>query len=125
MWSLPPSGPTISVKPPLDRHVDVLVVFFEVERLGRELVAYLLEAADHLVQLLVGEHSRAVQRTRMRDRAGDVVRPQAPVEADGRVDPLEQRVLRLVEAPHQRLKIRRVLSGRVRRLGQTTWTSPP
>ena len=64
---LAPERPDDLRQPPLDGHVDVLVVVLEVERLRRELVAYLLEAADHLRELVVGEHLRPVQGTRVGD----------------------------------------------------------
>ena len=47
----PPPGPTISVNPPLDRHVDVLVAVRERERAVERLCAHLLQTALDVIAL--------------------------------------------------------------------------
>ncbi len=104
MWSLPPSGPTISVS------LRSTAMWMSSSSSLKSNVSvessslYLLEPADHLVQLVFAQHTRSVQGARMADRAGDVLRPEPLVEADGGVDPLEERVLGLIEASHQRVE---------------------
>ena len=45
-------------QPALDRHMDVLVIGVKLEGLPRELSSHLLEAAEHLPELVIGQDLR-------------------------------------------------------------------
>ena len=87
-------------QPPLDRHVDVLVVLAERERAAVELLLDALEPAEQRVAVGLADDPRLGQHRRVRARLLDVVRPEPPVEADRRVELAEDRVLGLREARH-------------------------
>ena len=87
---------------PLDRHVDVLVVVGEAEAAGFELGRDLVESAKQL-RLLVGrEHTLLGENAHVGPRLPDVVRCEPSIEADRRVQPLEDRVGRLPKPGHSR-----------------------
>ena len=87
-------------QPPLDRHVDVLVVVAERERAAVELRLHALEPAEQRVAVGVGDDPRRREHRRVRARLLDVVGPEPPVEADRGVELAEDRVLGLREARH-------------------------
>jgi hypothetical protein len=77
----------------------VLVLRREREGPGRELVVDLLEAGHDLHALQRREHARPGQRVRPGDAAADVLGPQPPVEGQGGVELVGQRVGLIGEAP--------------------------
>ena len=83
---------------PLDRHMDVLVVLGEREGAVAQLVADLLEAADQLVAVQLGDDLAFAEHRRVRDRLVDVVGSQPPVESDRVVERPERVVLARREA---------------------------
>jgi hypothetical protein len=89
-------------QPPLDRHVDVLVVLQEPELARLELLLDPVEAVEQLVAVGRGDDAGLRQHLRVRARLLDVVRPQPPVEPDRGVELLEDRILRDGEARHGR-----------------------
>jgi hypothetical protein len=82
-----------SAQPPFDRHVDVLVRVLEGERARLELGGDGVEALVERAEAIVVDDLQLAQRAQMRLRARDVLPPQAPVEAQRRVEPLEQWIL--------------------------------
>ena len=93
-------------QPPLDRHVDVLVVGREREAPAVELGLDRVEAREQRVAVVLADDpaGAASMRACARDCC-DVVGPEAPVEADRGVQALEGRVLRLGEARHARASL--------------------
>ena len=89
-------------EPPLDRHVDVLVVGSEVELAALELGGDQPEPALELRELIGRDHPGALEPRGVRARSLDVLAPEAPVEADRGVDAREQWVGRPFEAGHGR-----------------------
>ena len=85
---------------PLDRHVDVLVLRLERELAALELVRDATESVGQGLQLVLVEDPRPLERPGVGERAADVLRPEATVEAKRRVDAPEERVLGRVEAGH-------------------------
>ena len=75
--SLPPTGPDDLGQPPLDRHVDVLVVGLERERAAVELACDAVEPAQQLVAIGVGDDPAGREHRRVRARLLDVVRARA------------------------------------------------
>ena len=98
---LAPERPDDLGQAPLDRHVDVLVAVLEREGAAVELLGDRLEALLHPGQLVGVQDPGRVQGARVRPRLLDVVRRQAPVEADRGVEALEERVGRIAEAGHR------------------------
>ena len=82
--------------------MDVDVVGLEREAAVLELAGDLLEPAQQLVALLVGDDPGRREHRRVGARLGDVVGPEPPVEADRGVEPLEDGIGRLGEARHAR-----------------------
>jgi hypothetical protein len=89
-------------EPPLDRHVDVLVLLGEGELVALQLAGNLLEARGQGLQFAVVQHAGSLKRTRVRDRDLDVLRPEPAIEAKRRIDPPEERVLGCLEPGHVR-----------------------
>ena len=87
-------------EPPLDGHVDVLVVGREREAALAQLGLDRVQAGQQRVAVLVRDDPLRGQHARVRARLRDVVGPQAPVEADRRVEGLEGGILGLAEARH-------------------------
>ena len=87
--------------PPLDRHVDVLVVGREREAVLAELGGDLVERRVQGVELAVVEHPGEKQRPRVRLRLAHVLGPEALIELDRRVQPVKERVLGFAEARHR------------------------
>ena len=84
----------------LDRHVDVLVAGREREAAGLELLRDRVEPLEQRVAILVADDALRGEHAGVRAALLDVVGPEAAVEADRGVQPLEVRVLRLGEARH-------------------------
>ena len=84
--------------PPLDGHVDVLVVGEEREPPLRELGLHRVERREQRVAIGGGDDPGAGQHPRVRPRLAHVVRPQPPVEAQRGVELAEDGVLGLGEA---------------------------
>jgi hypothetical protein len=84
----------------LDRHVDVLVVVAEGEAPLVELASDLVERREQLVAVAGLDDALLREHAHVRPRLGDVVRAQAPVEADRGVKGAEGVVLGLGEAGH-------------------------
>jgi hypothetical protein len=80
VWSLPPTGPTISVS---------------------RLVLDAVEPVQQRVAVLVGDDPGLGDHPDVRPRLLDVVRAEPPVEADRRVELLEDGVLRDAETRHR------------------------
>ena len=89
-------------QPPLDRHVDVFVVVSEREASLAAARARPVEPRQQRVAVLAGDDRALGEHPRVRARLRDVLRPQAPIEVDRGVQPLEVGVLGLVEARHGR-----------------------
>ena len=89
-------------QPPLDRHVDVLVVGADVELAALQLGGDQPEPAFELGELIGGDHPGAREPRGVGARPLDVLAPEAPVEADRGVDAREQWVGRPFEAGHGR-----------------------
>ena len=85
---------------PLDRHVDVLVVRQERERPLLQLVLDRVERGEQLVAVVARDDPLRGEHARVGARLVDVVRAEAPVEADRGVELTEGGVLRLAEAGH-------------------------
>ena len=86
-------------EPALDVRVDVLELAPEREAPALDLGADGAEALDEGGELGVGEERRPSERTRPGRAALDVVRPEAPVEGEGRGKGLSRRIRALGEAP--------------------------
>src|SRR5215210_1740521 len=107
-------------EPPLDRHVDVLVVLLDDEGIGLDLLAHGLEPALDLLEVRLADDPAAREHARVRERLLEVVRRQPVVERDRRVQRLEERVLRIAKAAHAERKsmARRISRVRVRKARQ-------
>src|SRR5262249_20845006 len=86
----------------LDRHVDVLVLSAEREAALVQLALDRSQAPEQQVAVLGGDDAPLREHLRVGARLSDVLRPQAPIELDRRVQAAEIRVLGLVEARHGR-----------------------
>jgi hypothetical protein len=84
--------------PPLDRHVDVLVVGPDLEPLGGHLAPHRLERLLQRRHVVGADDALPAEHPDMSERLLDVVRRQPPVECDRAVERLEGRVLRFREA---------------------------
>ena len=98
--SRPPDRARQLGEPPLDGHVDVLVVGREREAALAQLGLDRVQAGQQRVAILLREHPLRGQHARVRARLRDVVGPQAPIEVDRRVQGLEGGILGLAEARH-------------------------
>jgi len=78
----------------LDRHVNVLVVGLDLERVAVNLLAHRLESAGDLARLARLDDALHRQHLHVGQRLLDVVGRQPVVEPDRRVQALEERVLR-------------------------------
>jgi len=85
-------------QPALDRHVYVLVVGPEREHALQELPFDLVESPQQGVTIVGRDDLPVGEHRGVRTRLGEILRPQAPVEVDRRVQALEVGVLGLVEA---------------------------
>src|SRR5262249_34107338 len=85
-------------QPPLDRHVDVLVLAPEAEAPGGELALDRSEAALDAPALAAREEVRTHERAHVRDAPRDVVRPELALDGQGRREGLDRRGGRLGEA---------------------------
>ena len=99
--SLPPTGADDLGQPALDGHVDVLVGVRERELALFELALDAVETVQQRVAVGVADDAGGGQHRRVRARLLDVVGTQPPVEADRRVELLEDGILRLREARHR------------------------
>ena len=90
---LPARRPGELGDPPLDRHVDVLVVGEEREATLRELRLHRVERDEQRVAVGAGDDPGAGQHPRVGARLAHVVRPEAAVEAQRGVELPEDRVL--------------------------------
>ena len=88
-------------QPPLDRHVDVLVVGVYDEVVRIDLVADRGEPTLDLGQVAGRDDAGALEHARVRGRLLDVVRRQAVVVRNRRVERLEERILRGGEGGHR------------------------
>ncbi len=86
--------------PPLNRHVDVLVVLLVREALRAQLFLYLREAREQLITVAVGDDLPCGEHAGVRTRLRDVLRPEATIEGDRGIKSLEVLMLWLVEARH-------------------------
>jgi hypothetical protein len=93
-------------EPPLDRHVDVLVVLGDDERIRVDLGTHRVEAVLERLEVLVADDRAARQHAGVGARLLQVVGREPVVEADRRVERLEERVLRIREAAHGRAESR-------------------
>ena len=89
-------------QPPLDRHVDVLVVRPDLERVLVDLLADRGQAALYLAQVLARDDVARGKHPGVGARLLEVVRSQPVVERHRRVQALEERVLRGGEAAQGR-----------------------
>ena len=87
-------------QPPLDGHVDVLVVGLERERAVAQLALDLVEARQDRVAVVGADDPLGGEHLGVRARLRDVMGPQPLVEAQRRVHLPEGRVLRFGEARH-------------------------
>ena len=85
-------------EPPLDGHMDVLVLQRPRECAPFDLPADSRQPAEDRIPLLGGEHVDGPQHANVRLRPLDVEGGKHVVERDGSVQPLEQRVLARLEA---------------------------
>ena len=83
----------------LDRHMDVFVAATNTNCPASSSLAP-IEAAQQRIAIFAGDDLPRGEHLRVRARLSDVLRPQAPIEADRRVHPDEVGVLGLVEAGH-------------------------
>jgi hypothetical protein len=84
----------------LDRHVDVLVITTEREASAGQFGRDGVEAAEEFLAVRRDDDPAGREHPGMGARLGDVVGPEAAIEREGRVHPLEVRMLWLVEATH-------------------------
>ena len=87
-------------EPPLDRHVDVLVVVRELEAAPLELAGDPVEPLRNLPDLRVVEHTELRECSGVRLRLLDIELRKAPVERDRGVDPPEEGILLFAESVH-------------------------
>ncbi len=97
-----PDRPRELGQPPLDRHVDVLVVGVEGEAALLQLGGHPVEPGEQRVAILRADDPAGGEHPGVGARLGDVLRPQPPVEPDRGVQALEVGVLGLAEARHRR-----------------------
>ena len=117
VWSFPPTGPTISVR---RRSIAMwMSSSFSVttKRVRVDLRAHRVEPALDRLEVVVADDPAARQHARVGARLLEVVRRQPVVEADRRVERLEERVLGVGEAAH-RGRESRLSAVRVRKARQ-------
>jgi hypothetical protein len=92
-------------EPPLDGHMDVLVLVGARKGSVLELLRDRVEALRKPAHLLLAQHPRRPQDADVRLRLRDVIRGQAPIEADRAVEAGEKLVRGAFEARHGRRSV--------------------